>query len=453
MRLLLAVTAVLGILFVATTGGLYWYHDQWVTGQANPFVLPRAGHLLLLQGTLAHENNVATWYSAMLMLLVAFTSLLCFGVDQQPGGSRRTRVAGWGWVGLAGMFALLSFDEIGSFHETIGDTAVFAAVGRGSGWTAFLVLLAGVGAAIGCFGVLHLRRHPVALALLVVGTLLFLSNPYQEKLEIDAYRAAADPATWQRPLGLLLLEEGSELLATWCFLCATVVYSAGRPHRGRLDRPEDPAGLAIRLAYSPHGATLGVGLVAAMLALLLTQVAGQQIAPGMGIPKNWFPSAGAFGLFVFSLYQFSRGGRAKAGHAVLAACSLGISVFYGSDLYSAPVLWREGSAAGYALRLLLAGLCGGLALLLWRGQRLTRLQTATLGLGLTGWAAALWFPQEQAALVAFGGAVGLALALVPNSFLPASVPAEMTQQAEPFVQQEAPVRKNPAGASAAAGGI
>ena len=159
--------------------------------------------------------------------LVGIAATVCFLIDMQRYTRLKDRILNIGWLGIITIFILLSFDEMGSFHEMIGETALFKKMGHdtGAGWVAFYALIGITGLFMIIFFILKFKTNKLALLLTVLAVLLFLSNPFQEKYEINAYRNAANPATWKRPMFFLLLEEGSEIFASFFFLYSFVIYS------------------------------------------------------------------------------------------------------------------------------------------------------------------------------------------------------------------------------------
>ena len=167
------------------------------TGLAHLYGMQRTSiaSLVLEQLNLAQENVVATWYSSMLILQVAIMSAICFITERQHLGHWRDRLLSFGWLVFCAMFTLLSFDEIGSFHESIGDTAVFKLIANSDtgGWDAFYVLVGLAALFMLAFVWVKIRRILWALVFAILGVLFFLSNPLQEVYEINAMNAAADP--------------------------------------------------------------------------------------------------------------------------------------------------------------------------------------------------------------------------------------------------------------------
>lgn len=238
---------------------------------------------VLLQLNLGAENVVAAWYSSMLLFLVAIASTACFVADRRGAGARRDRVLSYGWLGLAGVFTLLSLDEMGSVHERLSMlSALNPFEDAPLGWVFLLApFIVAVSALMVGFGWLHLRRRPGAFTLMVVGVAAFLSVPVQEYIEVDVMRAAAGEG-WERPTSLLLLEEGSEFLGTLSVLAATLLYwSAAGASATRVSTRQAVVGLAC--------VALLLGLGGAAVSATLGGLDGDD-----GNPSNWPPAVLAF---------------------------------------------------------------------------------------------------------------------------------------------------------------
>ena len=274
---------------------------------------------------LSTENVVAVWFSSMLLFLVAVASAGCFASDRHRGGDRRARVLRYGWLGLAVVFTLLSLDELGSVHERMAmmpHLNPFSEVPVA--WTLLLApFIAAVAVLMVGFGWLHLRRQPVAFGLMVAGVVAFLSVPVQEYVEIDMMRAAAGEG-WERPVGLLLLEEGAELLGAMAVLAAALAYGAaqGAPVV-RVSARRALAGFA--------GIALVIGLGGVVVSSAVGGVEGDD-----GNPRNRAPAALAFLVAVLCL-GVSRaarpGSRRRRVYAGLGLVSLLASAYVGGSLY------------------------------------------------------------------------------------------------------------------------
>jgi hypothetical protein len=364
---ILVVTALLNVFFLVATA---LEHNEKYLGLGRlPAPVTKELHFILQQGNLATENVVAVWYSSMLLLTASVISMLCFVADQQKFSRFWERLLSYGWIGFGLVLAVLSLDEVGSFHETIGDSALLGSFGSEVGWTAFYIIVDLVGLYIVLFGLMRVRRSPIAFVAAIAGVLLFLSNPLQEAFEINAFRSASDPASWRRPTSLLLLEEGTEMFGSWCFILATLVYASGGGKRKGAERAP-LLGLKIYFPYSYKQVLNSTLLTLCVLALLLlaTLYFGGPIVEDSGIPKNWFPSAVAFLVFLYCLYRCSLKTTGKKRFLVLSCTSLLVSVVYGSNLY-----WMR------SLRGIITLAALTLSILLWKLTK-SRVEKLTLSL-------------------------------------------------------------------------
>lgn len=256
-------------------------------------VLPRndalgMGYALLRSyGNLAVENTAGSWYSSMLFAAASAAMFLCFRVEQRlskASAELHSSIVGrYGWLGICMVFALLSFDEMGSLHErlarlpllrhlpVIGDSAYSWA-------TKLAIPILMVAIAILWFVWSYLRSAPAAIVAALLGVGMLLTVPIQEHIE--------DSLTSQnivRSKLALALEEGTELFGALCFLAAPLLFLRSR----LLETARNASGVII----SPRdvgtlGFLLGTGL-AAVVAFLPELLDG---ADGRGVPQNWFPS-------------------------------------------------------------------------------------------------------------------------------------------------------------------
>jgi hypothetical protein len=325
------VLLLLFILNVLVLGGT-WLHGNKLLGQ-----FPNGVKRIIAQLNLGAENVVASWYSSMLLLLVGLAAAGCYFADRQRLQKPRDKFLNLGWIVFVSIFFLLSFDEMGSFHELIGDTAVFQSLGKGAsggGWYIFYILIALVAGFMMLFFVLKFFRNKLALFLAIAGVGLFLSNPLQENFEIDSWHNSANPATWQRPIGFLLLEEGSELFASYCLLFSFTTYLkySLQKHPVAGDTQRLPLAMPHQLYLSVFAIIL---LIIVGLFMLLVQWDKWQIE-GAGIPRNWFPSALSFVVALLSYYLYTNRPLGSTGGLNLAftfGCGL-TSLYFGADLYN-----------------------------------------------------------------------------------------------------------------------
>ena len=151
--------AAANLIFTAGTAAFIHY---WA---ARDVYGPRGRALLnyvLVQFHLATENVVAAWYSSMLLLTVAIAAVIAFACDRRQSHRGLERAIDAGWLVIAGCFALLSLDEIGSLHERIG--MVTRGDSAPNGWVYALAVPIGLIALfMAAFAWLRLRRARVRM--------------------------------------------------------------------------------------------------------------------------------------------------------------------------------------------------------------------------------------------------------------------------------------------------
>lgn len=211
-----------------------------------PNGLPFTGRLSFLHHTrwqlnLTGENNVAAWWSGMLLLLAAV-----YALDACVAHRKDERRQFIGWGGLALLLTLLSMDEIGSVHERIPKI--------------ILVVVGLMLAAVGSFALFSLLRSRVPfphVLLIALAFLLFASVAGQEYLQFTTN-------WWGTNTGLRAgLEEGCELVAMLLLVWVTgfhAALSSGQraPFRGLAVIRPAAVGVAIALAFvtAPIAASL-----------------------------------------------------------------------------------------------------------------------------------------------------------------------------------------------------
>ncbi len=310
-----------------------WLHnslllaDKW-------YVIPRLVALL----DLGKENNLAAWYSSMFLIIVSVAAFFCFLVDFQRIKHVRGQFLNLGWLVLVLIFLTLSFDEMGSFHEKIGETPLFKNVGgsKRAGWFIFYGLVACVGLFMVVFSFLKFKGNKLAFLFAAIGVILFLSNPFQEMYEMHSWRSSLDPSEWRRPIFLLILEEGTEIFASFCFLTSFILYSLnpeGKNKKGLLNRD-------FRINFNFNNTYLYVFsalIICAGLLMYKLRIYAWTIAGDNGIAHNWFPSAmGLFVALIASYLYFLSQDKSlpnKITLLLIISISLFSSSFYGCNIY------------------------------------------------------------------------------------------------------------------------
>jgi hypothetical protein len=330
-------------------GGTWLFSNHYYDDLAGNWGNASDSSYFLLQFNLATENVIATWYSSMLLLLAAIMGLFCFTLDQTRSLNLRDRYLSYGWIFFSGVFIVLSLDEVGSLHEEAGEIIALGFFGTyPSGWVFILSIpIVMVGISMLLFGWVHLRRVPLAFAFTIIGIGLFLSIPVQEYFEHKAWRAAPDYATWRRPVFYLLLEEGSEIFGSLCFILSSALYSISlsRKKEDLFSSSYFHIRFAIRrkmalLYFTLLALIAGIGMITIKFTIPNPVEGGDT-----GTPENWFPSAIAFFVSAFSFYIFriAKENQPKSARNIYLALSvlcIVLSMYYGSGMY-AYVLWGE----------------------------------------------------------------------------------------------------------------
>lgn len=293
--------------------------------------------LVLVQFNLSRENVAASWYSSMLLFTVAIIALICFWADKKKGGSIFQQALHFGWIVIAGIFTMLSYDEMGSFHEMIGETAIFKKAGGSggsSGWIVFYALIGIIAAFMISFFIIKFKGNKKSLLFTVLGVLLFVSNPFQEKFEINSWRAAADPSTWQRPVFFLLLEEGSELFAAFSFLYAFLLYAMNAAI-GQDIKNNRLLSIESHFSNSVIAYLLGLAFLLWVVMFVVHLNTWHFETDDVGVPENWPPSATFFFCSISSLYVYFKFDhiRNKELYLLLAFTGFLLSVYYGANIY------------------------------------------------------------------------------------------------------------------------
>ena len=251
------------------------------------------------QFTLAGENNLAVWFASMLLFYAGLIGLVCAGVERQAAATglhfrRDSGLTGLAWTTIALGFFFLSLNELGSLRKHLGDPAVVSLLltegafpkGRAALFAAPLLLLAGSAVWTGWKS---FRTVPCVMPLMVIGVLLFLSASVRDYFEAASGAAIRHADIWGWPAWEVVMNEGTELLATFCWLAAGLRFAE---HRSR----------GIRRLDGKVGLDVGWRLPLAVIAVLGVTIAAVYLAAsdlpratdGRGIPSNWFPATAAF---------------------------------------------------------------------------------------------------------------------------------------------------------------
>jgi len=353
-------------------------------------VLPRTDALgsifSLVHGhaNLANENNAAAWYSSMTFAAASLAMLLCFGLERNRGrtidDSPFRTIGQYGWLAMCLAFALLSLDELGSFHERLSKVPIARELpelsGAASSWVGRLAIPIGfVAVAILWFAWSYLRAAPAAMIAALLGLGFLLSVPIQEHLEMGIESQANLGESYVRPRLFLALEEGAELFGALCFIAAPLLFAR------KISSVASPPVAMVTISpigFGALGFLLGTGLTATLL--LLPEVREAAAADGRGIPQNWFPSLLALWCGALCLLTAKANGlelpRERVGRWLLfglALIHLALSVDHGANhrIFTARLFTPADWAASIATTILASiGLLVGAAVLVFRSLAL-----------------------------------------------------------------------------------
>jgi hypothetical protein len=353
----------------------------------------------------------------MLLLAVALCALAAYRMRSAPRAAWTHPWLRHGWLVIAAVFLLLSFDEIGSLHERVG-MAVSFGDGTAWGWVYVLSLpILATGAYMIAFAWTEMRRVPLAFRLFVLGTALYLLNPIFEEIEMSLiHGAGVDPESWARFAHdvLLVLEEGGlELFGTLCFLMGLLVWlrESARSMPGETLTWRVDAEQAAR-----------IGGIAALVILIGVPLSAAFVrtmpAADSGIPMNWFPSAAAFLLCLLAVAARA-GATAERSQFALAVAifAVAISAYFGAGIHGY-TNWGRFDVARELLRTVLAVGFAVLCVLLSRrpsGEHIGALLVAAVLM-----ACAINVAGPHAAFAAALAAVACATGIASQGWVPAA---------------------------------
>lgn len=336
--------------------------------------------LFCVHFNLLEENVIASWYSSMLYFLIGIIAFFCYLKDEQKVNQWYEKVLNAFWLVIAIIFFLLSFDEMGSFHEVIGETDFMKSIGNGkdSGWFIFHFAIGTIGIFMCLFFFFKFKQYPFQLAMNLLAILLLLSNPLQEEFEMNSWRNSLNQSTWKRPMLFIILEEGSEIFASYFFLYSFTIYLIKKTiitYKGK-------AMLKMDFILHKYFFTFLVLLLVALGALMLVtfyfpwKISGRS---DFGLPQNWFPSiVSIFCCFVCLYFEVTfkkKTGFLGSIYILLVFISIATSAYFGANLY----FYRDTFLA--QVRLILLGATIILALMLimeFKGNAITKYLSAWL---------------------------------------------------------------------------
>jgi hypothetical protein len=333
---LVATIAVGHVVFLAGTAFVHVWTADVAWGDL-PYV-----KWALIHVSLAREATVASWWSSTIFGLGGVVALTWAAAEY---GRRSAAVRCWAWL-LAGILLLgLSLDEVGALHERmLGDDIAGASDAFQSPGPWLVPVVPAVLLLV--FAVNHARGRRIGAAawLGCLGTLSVTTVGIQERLETFDVEV--------RPVGWLLLEEGTELAGSLLIVAALLIagvnasFGRGDLRAFRRRCPVRPVVIA------------GVLAVAFIVGSALFEGAlGSSPANDQeGLPQWWLAStaAAAVGACLLLVARQHAPGRPRNATRALAAVALFLSVYHGSD----GTIWIEamfGDSAP-AIRVALAAL-------------------------------------------------------------------------------------------------
>jgi len=333
--------ALANIMFVLAT---YWF--SYLYHNPSNELLKESWFMkyFLVQFNLASENNIATWYSSMLIAMASFASLLCFTLDYFSAISSKEKLLSFGWLVFAFIFILLSLDELGSVHEMLGQLFYLnQAKDEKAGWIIVLtvpIILVAI-FMIG-FGLFKLLQNPKSFLFLIAGVIFYLINPVLEHFEMNILFNSSTVVDWYKHDLLIAIEECCEIFGTTFFIMYFLFYLIKR--RDILIRNKQ----SISLSKSGKNIyLLSVTTIFIFIAIVFTFYLffGSRLPKGdTGIALNWFPALFSFMAFLILLSTYNRGiislYKSTILKRFLLLTFLFFSVFWGANLY--PFLEWEG---------------------------------------------------------------------------------------------------------------
>ena len=227
----------------------------------------------LNQFNLCTENVLAVWYSSMLMLFASIACFSCFILEKKSLTNKRSRGLTFGWLLLSIMFFGLSADEMGSWHESLL-MIDFSRFLPGAWMNTLTIPIALVGLLMGAFFWLHVKSKPISFVLMIVGLILYLSNPFLERME----HILANEGLTQLN-SLIWLEEGGEIFGTLSFLMATILYATNL--KGFTTK--------VSVSYLTYPAIICGALIT--IGIWVSNIYPKYFPRGdVGIAQNWFPA-------------------------------------------------------------------------------------------------------------------------------------------------------------------
>ena len=299
--------------------GTAWVHYLFASPDRSSDILKNATLVYSIsQFNLASENTLVTWFSSMLLFTAGIFALLSYWSRREVAGDQRFLK---GWLIIAAMFALLSLDELGSIHENLGHLSTLDIMGNNSWESVLAIPVFLVVAYLVVFGWIHLRHKPATYSFMILGTLLFATIPVQEHFEMLRWKEFDYAEDYNRPIPLVLLEEGSELFGTLCFIISMLLYIRSNT--------KGSASPDTRVLDGHERRTFFVGalVIAGLLVLLYNISAHQMLSADEGIAANWIPAIMPILVYLAHRYYSDQSSN------FILVYSLVLSAYFGINFY------------------------------------------------------------------------------------------------------------------------
>ena len=283
----------------------------------------------LVQFNLANENSVSVWFASMLFFMIGIFGLIIWGAIKSNEDYQSDLFTNLGWIAIAGLFIGFSADELGSIHERLGSLNEANMAGEGgSPWVDLLAIPAAViGVAALWFFIKSFKEYKDYLVILILGIVILGSVFLQEEFEVRSMEAFEDPDFWVRPLWLLILEEGSELAGSWCFLFAFANLALKISEKGSIDY--SPINISVNPRFLIGLMVCLIGLSMIGTSFLSPYLKSDFTEKGTGIIGNWFPAILALLCAFIGWINGKVLGKGNYPDQWLTMCLIGLSAFYG----------------------------------------------------------------------------------------------------------------------------
>ena len=296
-----------------------WVHYLFASPDRSSDILKNATLVYSIsQFNLASENTLVTWFSSMLLFTAGIFALLSYWSRREVAGDQRFLK---GWLIIAAMFALLSLDELGSIHENLGHLSTLDIMGNNSWESVLAIPVFLVVAYLVVFGWIHLRHKPATYSFMILGTLLFATIPVQEHFEMLRWKEFDYAEDYNRPIPLVLLEEGSELFGTLCFIISMLLYI-----RSNTKGSASP-GTRVLDGHERRTFFVGALVIAGLLVLLYNISAHQMLSADEGIAANWIPAIMPILVYLAHRYYSDQSSN------FILVYSLALSAYFGINFY------------------------------------------------------------------------------------------------------------------------